>query len=147
MRSPKWQLLLSLFLATVTLVVTQDAPPKMSMAMMGFHQAISKDDQEGIRRAVAAGADVNFIGSGGQTALLNSVLREKVETVKTLLDLGADVTIPEKVRYKIYAICYMLQTFFVLRWVRILTGVSNTLKTSFSCPSCFLTILLSFFVA
>ena len=108
MRSPKWQLLLLLFLATVTLVAAQDAPPKMSMAMMGFHQAISKDDQEGIRRAVAAGADVNFIGAGGQTALLNSVLREKVETVKTLLDLGADVTIPEKVRYKMYAICCRL---------------------------------------
>ena len=91
-------LLLVWFLKTITWVVAQQKdPPKISMSMAQFQQAIAKDDQNGIRKAVAAGADINFIGGGGQTALLNAVLREKVETVKTLLDLGADVSIPEKV--------------------------------------------------
>lgn len=100
-----WQLWILLFLSTAAYLVQAD--PKK--ALFFFQQAISRDDQEGIRKAAADGADINFVGAGGQTALLNAVLRDKVETVKTLLDLGADVTIPEKVRH-------LLKCFFYIWW-------------------------------
>ena len=88
------QLWMLLVLATVV-----RANPKKAMAQ--FQQAISRDDQNMIRKAVEDGADMNFVGAGGQTALVNAVLRDKLETVKTLLDLGADVTIPEKDGYTV----------------------------------------------
>mmetsp|Transcript_6297 Transcript_6297/g.14214 ORF Transcript_6297/g.14214 Transcript_6297/m.14214 type:complete len:235 (+) Transcript_6297:922-1626(+) len=55
-----------------------------------------EDPVHTVRRMVESGADINVKDNkSGQTPLMAAVLRGKVETVKYLLDKGADVTIGE----------------------------------------------------
>lgn len=61
--------------------------------------AMGTGDPEVVRKAVEDGADINQKGRGGQTPLVNSVLRDNAELVKLLLELGADPTIPEESGY------------------------------------------------
>ena len=49
--------------------------------------------------ALEAGADINYIGGGGQTPLMHAVLGGYAEKVRWLLKEGADPSIPEKDGY------------------------------------------------
>eukprot|EP00934_Nitzschia_sp_Nitz4_P001006 Nitzschia sp. Nitz4//scaffold362_size15054//6449//7075//NITZ4_008900-RA/size15054-processed-gene-0.11-mRNA-1//-1//CDS//3329549244//1006//frame0 len=69
---------------------------------LSIHDAVVENDVEAIREAIAVhGEDINTIGTGGQTPLVSAVLKGKLEAVKVLLELGADVTIPEKDGYTV----------------------------------------------
>ena len=62
--------------------------------------AVAKSDVASLARIVAAEPDqLNKIGSGGQTPLMNAVLSGKTKSVEFLLGAGADVTIPEQDGY------------------------------------------------
>ena len=61
----------------------------------GIHRACESDDPAEVEAALAAGADVNLRGPGGQTPLFRSVLAGREKAVRTLLAHGADVSIPE----------------------------------------------------
>jgi len=58
---------------------------------MGVH----RDDAMAIDAAIAAGADMNARGSGGQTPLMMASLQGKVKALKALLNQGADANIGE----------------------------------------------------
>eukprot|EP01051_Picozoa_sp_SAG22_P011958 SAG22_NODE_1199_length_5185_cov_5.251278_4_plen_183_part_00 len=69
-------------------------------AGLDIFAAVRMDDQGEIKKALAAGADINEKQPGsGQTPLMNAVLSGKTAAVKFLLKKGADVTIPEKDGY------------------------------------------------
>lgn len=58
------------------------------------------DDVDGVKKAVAKGANVNHQDEvSGQTPLMGAVLRGKVGIVRHLLDIKADVTIGERSGY------------------------------------------------
>ena len=57
---------------------------------------VREDNVEGILKALNDGGDINVIGPGGQTPLMLAVLSGKSESVKILLEKGADVTIGER---------------------------------------------------
>mmetsp|Transcript_3276 Transcript_3276/g.5094 ORF Transcript_3276/g.5094 Transcript_3276/m.5094 type:complete len:188 (+) Transcript_3276:77-640(+) len=66
-------------------------------ALQGF---VALDDAEKIRTAVAAdSSELNKVGGGGQTPIMAACLGGKVNAVKALLDLGADVSIGEQDGY------------------------------------------------
>lgn len=70
-------------------------------------EAVKKDSEQEIRTAIDSGVDVNIIGAGGQTPLMNAVLSGKLNAVNTLLTLGADTTIGEKDGYvPIHGACF-----------------------------------------
>ena len=62
-------------------------------------EAVRKNSERDIRDAIDAGADINAIGPGGQTPLMNAILTGKQWAVHELLRLGASVTIGEKDGY------------------------------------------------
>lgn len=64
-------------------------------------QAVKEDDPAAIKRALEAGVDINTIGPGGQTPLVNAVLSGKFHAVQMLISQGADTSIPEKDGYNI----------------------------------------------
>lgn len=98
MRSPT-----KFFHALVVLIVL--AMPSAGSQPTGsksLFEMVTNDDSDAIRNAVVNnGVDINQIGPGGQTPLVSAVLKGKLSAVKTLLDLGADVTIPEKDGYTV----------------------------------------------
>ena len=53
-------------------------------------QAVMEKDQAKIKQAIDGGADVNVIGPFGVTAMLVAIKQGNLETVKLLLDNGAD---------------------------------------------------------
>eukprot|EP00955_Chlamydomonas_euryale_P016032 171240-Chlamydomonas_euryale.AAC.3 len=59
-----------------------------------IHEACIKDDPKGIKEAIAKGGDIEGLEKGGQTPLMRAVLMNRVNSVRTLLELGAD---PHKV--------------------------------------------------
>ena len=61
----------------------------------GIHKACESDDPAQIDAALAAGADVDLRGPGGQTPLFRSVLTGRANAVGALLAHGADPSIPE----------------------------------------------------
>ena len=61
--------------------------------------AVRADDPEEIAESLKNGADINMIGNGGQTPLMNAVLSGKLESVEYLLSQGADTSIGEKDGY------------------------------------------------
>jgi ankyrin repeat protein len=63
--------------------------------------AVKEDDPKGIGQAIDDGADINEIGTGGQTPLVHAILFGKPNAVKTLLTLGADTSIAEKDGYNV----------------------------------------------
>jgi ankyrin repeat protein len=63
--------------------------------------AVQDDDPTGIGQAIDDGADINQIGTGGQTPLVHAVLTGKLNAVKTLLTLGADTSLAEKDGYNV----------------------------------------------
>lgn len=68
---------------------------ELLMACMG-----SGDEVEDVAEALENGADIDVIDKrSGQTPLMAAVLRGKTETVKLLLEKGADVTLGEKDGY------------------------------------------------
>lgn len=63
--------------------------------------------------------ELNKIGSGGQSPLMNAVLSGKTEVVRFLLQEGADVTIGEQDGYtpmvsKILVVNYTIKLFLIL---------------------------------
>jgi len=78
-----------------------DEETKAKLAMSALAEALGEGDVKKIKQAISHGADINAKGSGEQTPLLNSVLRNNAKLVKILLELGADVTIPEKDGYTV----------------------------------------------
>ena len=78
-------------LAVITLVVTTDAYSKDEIFV-----AVQDDDPEGIQKALDDGADINQIGAGGQTPLINAVLTGKINAVPKLLEAGADTSLTEQ---------------------------------------------------
>jgi len=60
--------------------------------------AVAADDAVSIEKALDR-ADINSIGPGGQTPLMNAVLSGKLEAVKVLLSKGADTSIGENDGY------------------------------------------------
>ncbi len=64
-----------------------------------IHDGVREDSPEKIKQALAAGADINTIGQGGQTPLMNGVLSGKTAAVEFLLKQGADTKIGEKDGY------------------------------------------------
>lgn len=74
-------------------------------------EKVMADDADAIRQAIADGARINQFGAGGQTPLLAAVLKGKIEAVKVLLELGADVNLPDQADYKLMdAAAYTGQT-------------------------------------
>jgi ankyrin repeat protein len=63
--------------------------------------AVKEDDPKGIGQALDDGADINQIGTGGQTPLVHAVLTGKENAVKILLMLGADTSLAEKQGYNV----------------------------------------------
>jgi len=61
--------------------------------------AVNRDDAPAVRAAVAAGANINARGGGGQTPLMQASLSGKPAAAAALLALGADPTIGEKDGY------------------------------------------------
>ena len=62
--------------------------------------AIQQDSGDLVRSEIAKNPSVlNQRGSGGQTPMMNSVLSGKTESLKALIELGADATIGEKDGY------------------------------------------------
>ena len=62
--------------------------------------AIGAQDVSAMKAALSSGADVNAIGPGGQTPLMNSVLTGCLPCVELLLGQeGVDAAIPEKDGY------------------------------------------------
>jgi ankyrin repeat protein len=57
--------------------------------------AVTNDSAKDVHMALRAGADINAIGRGGQTALMFATLGGKTSALVALLDKGADVTIGE----------------------------------------------------
>ena len=62
-------------------------------------EAVREDSPEKIGTALDNGADINSIGQGGQTPLMNAVLSGKTAAVEFLLKKGADTSIGEKDGY------------------------------------------------
>jgi ankyrin repeat protein len=78
----------------------EDAPAPV--ALEDLWEAVQSNDAGDILRLMIVAKDgniINEIGPGGQTPLMNAVLLGFDNSVKTLLQLGADVTIPEKDGY------------------------------------------------
>jgi ankyrin repeat protein len=95
----KFSLLSSISSTTFLTVVTLSAAVHAREEEAIF-QAVDTNDPEKIREALSKHANnLNAIGPGGQTPLMNAVLRGKGKAVKTLLELGADATIGEKDGY------------------------------------------------
>ena len=62
-------------------------------------EAINDDDVDRLKNALDNGSNINTIGPGKQTPLMFGVLGGKIKCVKLLLELNADVNIPEKDGY------------------------------------------------
>lgn len=69
------------------------------IASLSIHEAVESNRGKYVKAAIAAGADVNEIGAGGQTPLMHAVLAGKEKAVKALLAAGADTSIGEKDGY------------------------------------------------
>jgi ankyrin repeat protein len=82
--------------AVITLVVTANAYSKDEIFV-----AVRNDDPEGIQKALDDGADIDQIGTGGQTPLINAVLSGKINVVPKLLEAGADTSLTEKDGYNV----------------------------------------------
>merc|ERR1712107_573528 len=62
--------------------------------------AIAKDDVADLKKALAANPDaLDKTGQGGQCPLMNAVLTGKVQSVRFLLDAGADTEVAEQDGY------------------------------------------------
>ena len=105
-----WKKKNALFLGFLFLVAfvseTVVAQPKSGQTTHHFSQEdyaiienVREDNVKGITQALNGGGDINVIGPGGQTPLMLAVLSGKIESVKLLLEKGADVTIGEKYVY------------------------------------------------
>jgi ankyrin repeat protein len=70
-----------------------------SVSAQSIHDGVREDSPEKIKQTLAAGADINTIGQGGQTPLMNAVLSGKTAAVDFLLKQGADTKIGEKDGY------------------------------------------------
>jgi hypothetical protein len=84
---------LSLF-AIITLVVTMDAYFKDEIFV-----AVRNDDPEDIQKALDDGANINQIGTGEQTPLINAVLSRKInvgfkKTVLAVNNTAATASFP-----------------------------------------------------
>jgi ankyrin repeat protein len=79
---------LLLALLCTCLAVAQDASADLQ-------RAIGSGNHAAVMAALEAGGDIDARGNGGQTPLMASVLKGNLEIVKSLLDKGADFTIPE----------------------------------------------------
>ncbi len=74
----------------------------LSLAILGaargqssdLFEAVRDDDPNAIRAALSSGSDINVIGPGGQTPLMNAVLSGKEAAVKALLAAGAGACSP-----------------------------------------------------
>ncbi|KAJ9465905.1 Delta-latroinsectotoxin-Lt1a [Diplonema papillatum] len=68
-----------------------------------WHDLAAVEDVEGMKELAKkkgkARGDIDEVGVGGATPLMYAVLTGKVKSVETLLDLGADIEIPEKDGY------------------------------------------------
>ena len=62
--------------------------------------AVYRNDQDEIRRIVAAGTSVNSLDEDGRTALVHAILAENanLKTVLLLIELGTDVNIQDRVK-------------------------------------------------
>jgi ankyrin repeat protein len=67
-----------------------------------FFEGVQKDDEALIRQAFDETPSlIESVGVGGQTPLLHAVLTGKLEAVRTLLELGADMSSTEKDGYNV----------------------------------------------
>ena len=86
---------------------------------------VREDNVEGILKALNDGGDINVIGPGGQTPLMLAVLSGKLESVKILLEKGADVTIGER-----YVILETVFQFFCFMCACLIMSVMPTFRGS-----------------
>ena len=63
------------------------------MSDTGLHAAASTGDIAGIRRALAAGSDVDARDGAGRTPVMTATAARQTEAVRVLLEAGADVDI------------------------------------------------------
>ena len=101
-RSPWLQRFILLILLIVTFNVILPCSADDTTSQAALVEAVRADDPTAIERAITSlGADIDLQGGGGQTPLVHAVLSGKVQAVKTLLKLGANVDIPEKDGYTV----------------------------------------------
>ena len=62
-------------------------------------RGVQEDSVEAVKSAIENGADINVVGSGGQTPLMMSCLAGSPNVASLLFDLGADSSIGEKDGY------------------------------------------------
>jgi ankyrin repeat protein len=68
----------------------------------GIFEGVQKDDTTAIKSAIKNDpSSLESIGPGGQTPLIHAVLTGKLESVKTLLDLGANTAATETDGYNV----------------------------------------------
>ena len=92
----------ALALAALVAGVRSDAMTHDDIAITStqmLFDAIGADEPAGVATALEEGADINAIGPGGQSPLMNAVLGGKEKSVQVLLDRGADPTVAEKDGY------------------------------------------------
>ncbi|HEX8473498.1 MAG TPA: ankyrin repeat domain-containing protein [Pyrinomonadaceae bacterium] len=73
--------------------MTQASPTKSTLPIdtHEWMHAVDEADTPLVKSLLAAGADVNAVGEGGQTALIRATTRGYLDIVELLLDAGADV--------------------------------------------------------
>eukprot|EP01062_Namystynia_karyoxenos_P062940 TRINITY_DN55794_c0_g1_i1.p1 TRINITY_DN55794_c0_g1~~TRINITY_DN55794_c0_g1_i1.p1 ORF type:complete len:207 (+),score=81.69 TRINITY_DN55794_c0_g1_i1:81-623(+) len=81
--------------AAVLLLALSAAPA----AARSIHEAVQSGRVKYVKEALAAGADINQIGSGGQSPLMAASLQGHARVAKHLLEQGADPKIAEKDGY------------------------------------------------
>lgn len=115
-----WDILVQLFLFVVCLWISTTSPKSGSIAvwvkaaesdenhdssassLKTLFEATRQNNVEAIRNAVLKRHEnINEIGPGGQTPVVMATLLGLAQAVKTLVDLGANLEIPEKDGYTV----------------------------------------------
>lgn len=81
---------------------TQTTEATMSDATQDLLAAAASGDADGVRAAVAAGADIEARGQGGMTPLVAATKANHVEAARVLIEAGADVNAKDDIQDSAY---------------------------------------------